>query len=224
MSVFKDDQSAEAQKHMIGDIRRAIECGDTCFLMYTEPIHGSLYDLFNQFFTVQRDRDQNAKLYVQIGIGSYSKASIDTTDAWYLSHQLSPLASFPPVLGSSAWLFSIILTAFVALHLFSQCITHKNYLGYGQQKCLQTVLTIDLCVVECSHVWCTLRRVLWYTRQPSCCIPSRRPSLTGMLQGCLASAPYVEVANPASSEGTTLTLLLCASLLQLLHCPSGLLK
>ena len=73
MSAFKDDQSSEAQKHMIGDIRRAIECGDTCFLMYTEAIHGSLYDLFNQFFTVQRDRDQNAKLYVQIGIGSYSK-------------------------------------------------------------------------------------------------------------------------------------------------------
>lgn len=78
MSAFKDDQSPEAQKHMIGDIRRAIERGDTCFLMYTEPIHGSLYDLFNQFFTVQRDRDQNAKLYVQIGIGSYSKASLNT--------------------------------------------------------------------------------------------------------------------------------------------------
>lgn len=75
MSAFKDDQSPEAQKHMIGDIRRAIEHGHTCFLMYTEPIHGSLYDLFNQFFTVQRDRDQNAKLYVQIGIGSYSKVS-----------------------------------------------------------------------------------------------------------------------------------------------------
>lgn len=79
MSAFKDDQSREAQKHMIGDIRRAIECGDTCFLMYTEPIHGSLYDLFNQFFTVQRDRDQNAKLYVQIGIGSYSKVSPSLT-------------------------------------------------------------------------------------------------------------------------------------------------
>ena len=73
MSAFEHDQSAEAQKCMIGDIRRAIEQGKTCFLMYTEPIHGSLYDLFNQFFTVQRDRDQNAKLYVQIGIGSYSK-------------------------------------------------------------------------------------------------------------------------------------------------------
>ncbi len=73
MSAFKDDQSSEAQKQMIGEIRKAIECGDTCFLMYTEAIHGSLYDLFNQFFTVQRDKDQNAKLYVQIGIGSYSK-------------------------------------------------------------------------------------------------------------------------------------------------------
>ena len=96
MSAFKDDQSAEAQKHMIGDIRRAIECGDTCFLMYTEPIHGSLYDLFNQFFTVQRDRDQNAKLYVQIGIGSYSKASLNTNDARYLSHVFNPLAAFLP--------------------------------------------------------------------------------------------------------------------------------
>jgi len=75
MSAFEHDQSAEAQKCMIGDIRRAIEQGKTCFLMYTEPIHGSLYDLFNQFFTVQRDRDQNAKLYVQIGIGSYSKVT-----------------------------------------------------------------------------------------------------------------------------------------------------
>lgn len=73
MSAFADDQSEEAQKSMIGGIRRAIEQGKTCFLMYTEAIHGSLYDLFNQFFTVQRDRDQNAKLYVQIGIGSYSK-------------------------------------------------------------------------------------------------------------------------------------------------------
>ena len=81
MSAFKDDQSAEAQKQMIGDIRRAIECGETCFLMYTEPIHGSLYDLFNQFFTVQRDRGQNAKLYVQIGIGSYSKVSSITVCA-----------------------------------------------------------------------------------------------------------------------------------------------
>lgn len=85
MSAFKDDQSPEAQKHMIGDIRRAIECGDTCFLMYTEPIHGSLYDLFNQFFTVQRDRDQNAKLYVQIGIGSYSKVSPSATVVSVLS-------------------------------------------------------------------------------------------------------------------------------------------
>lgn len=75
MSAFEHDQSAEAQKCMIGDIRRAIEQGKTCFLMYTEPIHGSLYDLFNQFFTVQRDRDQNAKLYVKIGIGSYSKVT-----------------------------------------------------------------------------------------------------------------------------------------------------
>jgi len=47
MSAFEHDQSAEAQKGMIGDIRRAIEQGKTCFLMYTEPIHGSLYDLSN---------------------------------------------------------------------------------------------------------------------------------------------------------------------------------
>ena len=28
MSAFKDDQSSEAQKQMIGEIRKAIECGD----------------------------------------------------------------------------------------------------------------------------------------------------------------------------------------------------
>ena len=101
MSAFKDDQSPEAQKHMIGDIRRAIECGDTCFLMYTEPIHGSLYDLFNQFFTVQRDRDQNAKLYVQIGIGSYSKVGPGPT-VLSIVYLMSPLWLCSPGFGWTA--------------------------------------------------------------------------------------------------------------------------
>lgn len=91
MSAFKGDQSSEAQKQMIGEIRTAIECGDTCFLMYTEAIHGSLYDLFNQFFTVQRDKDQNAKLYVQIGIGSYSKVRRNTTCMSFLMKNTSEL-------------------------------------------------------------------------------------------------------------------------------------
>ena len=76
LSQFSDDLSMEACSRMISQLRLAIERGKKIFMMYTEPIHGSFYDLFNQFFTVRRDmQDQQevVTLYVNIAIGPYSR-------------------------------------------------------------------------------------------------------------------------------------------------------
>ena len=76
LSQFPDDLTMEGCSRMISLLRLAIERGKKIFMMYTEPIHGSFYDLFNQFFTVRRDmQDQQevVSLYVNIAIGPYSR-------------------------------------------------------------------------------------------------------------------------------------------------------
>ena len=76
LSQFPDDLSMEGCSRMVSQLRLAIERGKKIFMMYTEPIHGSFYDLFNQFFTVRRDmQDQQevVSLYVNIAIGPYSR-------------------------------------------------------------------------------------------------------------------------------------------------------
>lgn len=76
LSQFPDDFSMEGCSRMISQLRLAIERGKKIFMMYTEPIHGSFYDLFNQFFTVRRDTQDEQEvvtLYVNIAIGPYSR-------------------------------------------------------------------------------------------------------------------------------------------------------
>ena len=76
LSQFPDDLSMEGCSKMISQLRLAIERGRKIFMMYTEPIHGSFYDLFNQFYTVRRDmcnQQEVVSLYVNIAIGPYSR-------------------------------------------------------------------------------------------------------------------------------------------------------
>ncbi|DBB04141.1 TPA: hypothetical protein ACH3X1_013190 [Trebouxia sp. C0004] len=135
MSAFKDDQSSEAQKQMIGEIRKAIECGDTCFLMYTEAIHGSLYDLFNQFFTVQRDKDQNAKLVEKYAVSVDSfwellRAQKDAASQHVLDEVLAKGQELITMLGPATFYGAVpdSTVTTVLLSVLQNCLPNDNQL------------------------------------------------------------------------------------------------
>jgi len=74
LSDFPADNTDLVRSECVADVKDSMAAGHTVFLMHTDQIHGSFYDLFNQRFKTNQNQHGQTQFFVNLAIGAFSKA------------------------------------------------------------------------------------------------------------------------------------------------------
>jgi hypothetical protein len=118
MSDFPDDVDNDLRNvEILSTIKLCMETGKTILMINTGRIHGSLYDVFNQNFSIMAT-DESRKIFSKVAIGPKTMDVVVHEDFQCIVHiKRSEFKEIPPPFLSRFQKYSLSITDFYSIHL-----------------------------------------------------------------------------------------------------------
>lgn len=135
MSDFPDDTKNELKNiEMLSDIKLCMETGKTIIMINTGRIHGSLYDVFNQNFSIMSTEDSR-KIFSKVAIGPKTIDVVVHEDFQCIVHvKRSEFDEIPAPFLSRFQKYSVSTSDFYSTQLMKISNNHQRLLKTVQDK------------------------------------------------------------------------------------------
>lgn len=135
MSDFPDDMENELKNvEMLSDIKLCMETGKTIIMINTGRIHGSLYDVFNQNFSIMSTEDSR-KIFSKVAIGPKTVDVVVHEDFQCIIHvKRCDFAEIPAPFLSRFQKYSVNTSDFYSTQLMKISKDHQHLLRNVEGK------------------------------------------------------------------------------------------